>query len=609
MLTLDPEQVDLLRTLDVRRTATAVAQVLAQAFPTVVGRLADRWPAFVDAAVGRGGEIGLALPRDLAVYAGLCCVFGVGFEDRAGFEWAAAVVRDPRRSAALRLHQLVNQGRHALQPAPGVARAGGLAPADFDLAMAAIDAQMVRLSASSAVYIVDRPVARLAACDVAKVEFQSGHPSPPQEYQPAGGAWKRVPAPVLVPIALRLSEPLAQDEPFVVLSRAAGEAAPVTIAVRADMLAVCDARVHPELTHRHGSELRVWRGRDALRVVASLTLAGAPPVVAPAGLPPPPGSESRTVTSIGLVPDPGAPAGIAATAPPELHTIDVSTCGVRDTGAPNSSLGLSIAVVPAAQRWFEVRHPPWGQRAWPQAAGGPAPDVRPKTGCRLEIDGAPRLPVTWQREWHGLHDAIDEGLERLFNTFDRSTGGHGTRLEAQVSALAGQASMTWGYRQIDATHADMRCEGRIDMAGCTLDLRLSGEVEHGGARSRVRLAARGQGDFAQRLMQVGRVAAETEALDKAVRHLRLPIAIEVDAISTPALSTLVAAPSPPALWGAFVADYGLRPRADGAGLQWFFTLRVEVSTLMLAWRDPVLGHDLHQRVLLPTMTLVDWSAG
>ncbi|MDB5999816.1 MAG: hypothetical protein JWP52_1515 [Rhizobacter sp.] len=183
------------------------------------------------------------------------------------------------------------------------------------------------------------------------------------------------------------------------------------------------------------------------------------------------------------------------------------------------------------------------------------------------------------------------------------------RLEAEVSALAGQASITWGYRQLDASDAAMRTEGRIDMAGCVIDLKLSGEVVHEGARSRVRLSAKGRSDWAMRLAQIASIALPDESLNDAVRTLQLPFVLEVEPLANTELSTLFAADMAEPMFGALVADYGLRPRADGAGFQWFFTLRVDPVTALFEWREPLLGHDLHSRTLLPAMTLVDWSAG
>jgi hypothetical protein len=53
----------------------------------------------------------------------------------------------------------------------------------------------------------------------------------------------------------------------------------------------------------------------------------------------------------------------------------------------------------------------------------------------------------------------------------------------------------------------------------------------------------------------------------------------------------------------------LRARADGAGHQWFFALRVEPVAVVLGVADPLLGSARISKSIFPAMSLVDWSAG
>ena len=103
MLRLSPEQVDLVEQLLLRRHAAGVALVLREAWPAVSERLKERWGAFVEAALQQGHRHGLETPADLARYASLWCIWGAGFEDKPGFEWAREIVADTRRSPALKV--------------------------------------------------------------------------------------------------------------------------------------------------------------------------------------------------------------------------------------------------------------------------------------------------------------------------------------------------------------------------------------------------------------------------------------------------------------------------------------------------------------------------
>jgi hypothetical protein len=61
--------------------------------------------------------------------------------------------------------------------------------------------------------------------------------------------------------------------------------------------------------------------------------------------------------------------------------------------------------------------------------------------------------------------------------------------------------------------------------------------------------------------------------------------------------------------GAIVGSCGLRPRADGMGMQWFAKLGVEPVCVTLYWHEPLLSMQELQRPLLPALDLLDWSLG
>ena len=115
MLRLTWEQFDRLEQLTLKRHAASISQVLAETWPALTARLGDRWPAFVEAAMQQGRKHGLREARDLARYASLWCIWGPSFDGKPSFAWAAEILSDPRRGAALKLHQLAFRTRQELQ--------------------------------------------------------------------------------------------------------------------------------------------------------------------------------------------------------------------------------------------------------------------------------------------------------------------------------------------------------------------------------------------------------------------------------------------------------------------------------------------------------------
>src|SRR5947209_11615141 len=152
MLRLTIEQADVLERLVVRRHAAAIIGVLAQAWPAMTQRLGDRWPAFVEAALQQGRQHGVAHPQDLARYASLWCIWGPAFDAKPAFGWAAEVLADARRPAALKVHQLVHRTREELaRLRPAAAGAPPVVtPSQFDSALDRVDPQVGALAAAPA---------------------------------------------------------------------------------------------------------------------------------------------------------------------------------------------------------------------------------------------------------------------------------------------------------------------------------------------------------------------------------------------------------------------------------------------------------------------------
>jgi hypothetical protein len=581
MLRLTHDQSDLLEQLTVRRQSVAVSTMLAQAWPAVTERLKERWPAFVEAAMQQARKYGVSDLPSMAHFAGLWCLWGAGFEDKPGFEWAHEILADARRSPPLKVHQLMVHTRGELQrrqPA-SAASASGVTLAQFDATAAVVETQASLLAAARSVYISDEPPLRIKPCDLASVDLMVAEIDGLQEYRAQANGWQRNPAPRLALAPVHLTH--SPDEPITlaVLSNPLRAGPVARLNLRTDAHAICDPRVHPEVVHQNAQGRLAWKGRDAARLSLALYAA---------------------------TPEPGVLRGIAAATVPDLQTVSAATCGMRDTGAPFGDLAIALQVLPATQWWTEVRHAAWPAMQWPATGEIEAPSV---ATCRLEADGAPRDAQSWQKGWVGLRSALSQGMEKMFNTWSRAMSGGSPRLEVQAELLSGGATITWGYRRTGASVAELRVEGVIDMIAAALDVHLSGELDIGGARARIHLSTKGRSELRMAVQQMGAQGDEAKALAAAQRSWRFPFMLEVEPIATAELTTLSAAPAPAELLGALSGKCGLRPRPDGLGHQWFCSVQLEPVTAVLVGRDPIIGAATHTLALLPAQPLVDWSAG
>ena len=581
MLRLTHDQNDLLEQLTVRRQSHAVSAMLAQAWPAVTERLKDRWPAFVEAAMQRARKYGVSDLPSMAHFAGLWCLWGAGFEDKPGFEWAHEILADPRRSPPLKVHQLMFHTRGELQrrQPSSAASAVGVTLAQFDATAAVVETQAALLASARSVFLSDEPPVRIKPCDLATVDLMVAEVDGLQEYRLLAGSWQRQAVPKLAAPPVHLAHAPEVPLSLAVLSNALRSGPVARLNLRTEAHAVCDTRVHPEVVHLNAQGRLAWKGRDTTRLSLAL-YAGAT--------------------------EPGLLRGIGAVTAPDVQTVSAATCGLRDVGAPFGDLAIELQVYPATQWLTEVKH-----AAWPVLNLPAAGDVEPPTQamCRLEADGAARDVQAWQRSWTGLRAAFSQGMEKLFNAWARSMSGGSPRLEVQAELLAGQAALTWGYRRTDPANAKLRVEGVFDMVAAALDVHLSGEVNIGGARSRIHLSTKGRSELKMQVGEIGGQGKEDQLLAQAVRSWQFPFMLEVEPIASPELTTLSAAPAPRTLLGALNGKCGLRPRPDGAGSQWFCSILLDPVTVVLAGRDPILGTATHTLALLPAMPLVDWSAG
>lgn len=591
MLQLSAQQLEQIERLQTQRHVQGVAQVLAEAWPEVAERLQTRWPAFVAAALAQAHEMGLAAPADLARYASLCCLWGVGFEAKPGFEWAQQTVADLGRSPSLRLHQLLQGSsealaQHAPGPGPGAAP---LTPGFLAKTLAAIEVGMARQQGARAVFL-DLPEAPpLQACDLASLTLALVEPHPLQAYHLLDGAWRRVDLPRLVPEPQHWSQSPPERAPLPLVSRALGAGAAARLNLALQTLAVCNPLKHPEVMHRSAQGPLVWRGPDTARLSLALHAPAAAPVDPQRG-----------------------PTGIAHAAAPDVQSLHIDSCGVRDAGAPFGEVNLVLPVYAATQHLCEVRHGPMARVSLPAPAPAPAAaGVSPgPLLCTLQADGVPQAVAAWEQAWRGLQVQCRAGLEKLHNAWARAmTGSAAPQLEGELSPLVGQAGITWGWQRSAANAVALRVEGQLDWAAVVVDLQLSGELAWEGATARLQLQARGRTEWAATVRQSDSEAQDGEGLADAHTTWRHPWVLGLAAVASGEPAMLSALPLPEALQGALVGECGLRPRPDGQGWQWFYRLTVEAVHVALVCTDPLLGEQRCQRELLPAMTLVDWSAG
>jgi hypothetical protein len=350
-------------------------------------------------------------------------------------------------------------------------------------------------------------------------------------------------------------------------------------------LAVCSPAVHPQVTHDAAAGRLAWKGRDAARLSLALYAPAARPIDPKLG-----------------------PPGIASRSDRELQHVQVSSCGLRDAGTPFGETAIELQVYPATQWLCELRHAGFPAMAWPpQGALEPVPANA--VLCKLEADGRAVDAALWQRGWAGLHGQFRAGMEKLFNAWARAMDGTSARLQVEASPLVGQAGLTWGWRRTAADAVALRTEGQLDWIACALDLRLAGEIVSGGGRARIALACKGRSELRMVVEQIGDEGDDARTLAAAKCSWRFPFAVEIEPLANGALAMLNALPVPDAMLGAIAGECGLRPRPDGQGLQWYFTLRAEPVTVQLAASDPILGTSRQRVPLLPALPLVDWSAG
>lgn len=588
---MQPDDIATLEADAWRSFVTQLADHLAGRWPAMPERLAARYPDFVDLAVQQALDKGLVRAASVARYVNLCFVWGPAFHDKAGFEWAAAILARASRQEWLALHQLVQRSLQELQRLPGAR----IEPQALAAADAAVLQAFGPLGQQGRMCRVDPLPAPALACDLEAADIRLIDEGWHQLYSLSGDAdWQRATA--ALPAALRVDASHDLPKVLAALSHPVGLGPAARMQVRVRPLLVCDGDAHPGLSLCGPHGQWAWAGHAAK--AASWPLATREQAAATAG----PGTAIAEETS------------------PELHRLDIETCGLRDQGDPLGSQRCTVSVWPATQWWIELqRARPETQallpdaRAWPRAA----------TRCRVERDGQAQDASPLRQQFEGgLDGATAAGLQTLADHWQGLAGLTAARFDAQLGLLVGQASLSWGWHFGPgglAGPALMRVIGQLALDACLADLQLAGELGGNAApgdadppwladtRSRITLRFAGQSALKQSVRRETPEPALAAQLGGVVARWRFAAELSLAPLATDT-GRLLQQAGP--VSGALVGEAGLRPRTTGgSGWEWFASLRIEPVAVPLCVTDPLLGSLSRSLPLLPALSLLNWSLG
>ncbi len=577
-----------------RRFVGQLAEHLAGRWPAMPERLAERYPAFVDLAVQQALAQGFTRAPGVARLVNLWFVWGPSFHEQAGFEWAPPLLAGVAQSEWLAVHQLVQRSLAELQRLPGAR----ITPQALAAADAALIDQFGALGRQGSLHPAEPPPAPRAACDLEAADIRLVEEGWHQHYQLGGTApdgtapdWQRQPVAWPPPLRVDASHPM----PLVVaaLSHPTGQGAQARLQLKLRPLSVCGGDRHPLLGFGGPHGRWTWAGHAAK--AASWLLA-------PRDQP---------------LPRAGPGAIVAEETSPELHRLDIETCGLRDAGPAIGAQRATVAVWPATQWWLQWQRTPAPAQA---LLPGPRPWQRGSTLCRLERDGQALDAAALRQQFEaGLDGATASGLQALASAWAAAPGIASPQLEGQLALLSGQTSLSWGWALDPASGLDgpalMRLVGQLALDAALADLQLQGEwgadPDSGdalaGTRTRLSLQLAGQVRLQQRLAREAAKPALEAVLGGAVARWRWPVQLQVAALATPT-GRLAQALGPAS--GALVGEAGLRPCTSGSsGWEWFAGLRLEPVAVTLGSHDPLLGWQQQTLQLLPALTLVDWRLG
>lgn len=586
MLRLSPRQQEALVAHAHLRGRRSIAAALAEALPDLAARAGERLPELVHHACQVGLDHGLRDALCVARLVACWAVWGTGFENRPGFEWAREILGDPRRGQGVKIFQLCRRTAELLaspqQPTPPLDRAA------FETVLALLDRRLARWGELGA--LLPGPLVRLGEpCDLDAFDLRLGGHDWRRHYRLDGLEASRTAVPEVIDGLLLRQGPGGPDPAplpalFCILSRPPEQGTPATLRLRTLAQASCSGGMHPLLQINDTLGPREWRGLLAADVRVDL-LPGQAPAALAGQLDPP----------------------VAVAGSPLPVLLSLESCGLRAGGLPLGQVATQIDVYPAEQWllcWERGRAP---RRSWP--GDGSAPPPRPAIDCRLERDGE-----AWpDRDWRSALASLDERLERalaaLLLSWERTSGVVDGSVHAEPAVMHGRTALTWGWVEAEGRidrPPRMRVQAAAQLVACELQLVLQGTLRLAGSVSRLQLRCSGRSTLearAERGAADEDLAAALAPLKLAFRH---PLDLELEVVAGP--EAAVAALAGP-VQGALTGSCGLRQRNDGPGLAWFIEIALEALEVPLRIHDPLLGVQERLHPLLPATRLLDWSLG
>ena len=574
MLQLTPEQAEALERVEHGLLIERAQAHFAVQWPAMADRLGERLPAFVAFTMAAAERHGLSIALAALRYANLCFVWGSGFEDKPGFDWARALLANPRAHAWQKIHQLVHRSGERL--------AGGGAGLPAPALLAQADQRLTQVFAGLG--LLGRLLLRegvalpLQPCDLELAALRITGGGPDFFYQLSAAGADRVPV-TAPPPALRIdtAQPVWPERIQVLAPAPQDGRTTARLQLRTQVHAVCDAAWHPQAQFCGPHGAWEWRGGDSRAVSWPL-------------------ASDR------------AGSAIAEQSSPSITRLTLATCGLRETGLPLGTGALQIWTYPSAQWLLQLQRPAPAEQHWP-AQTGSGPGAAAVTRVQFERDGLPQDTALWQQGLQALDTQWQAALERLGDAWERSAGLDRARMTVRAGLLTGQAALAWGW-QAGAALTDpvqLQLQAQLDLQALSLDLQLRGELRLAGAHALLQLRVQGEAPLASRIAHKQPPPLAPQALAPAVCRWRLPYALTLDSRATPEAAVMnLRGPCS----GALVGEAGLRPRlSGGSGCEWYFLLRSEPVSVDLVLHDPWLGLTQRSLELLPALTLVDWSAG
>lgn len=609
MLRLTSEQLEWVLHQERQRLARAMGATVSQQWPALAQKLGERTEAFVEAALVQAHRHGLTQHRHAARLVNLWCLWGPAFEDKPGFEWAAAILADARRTPAVKAQQLVLQSRDLLAQQGAAVKPETLDQTDLAITVAAQQPQ-----ANSWIEQPQDTAEPRVACDLTALDLGLGDQSWRQEYRLS--LVNGMPVATRVPLVVdaqrfRVDKPVPPGTPVearqvavLALPQSAGPKA--TLLLRCSVDHVCHEHIHPRVEIKSPQGGRVLQGQLA-RLVKWPVYRPEDPPPASTLVPKPPGGVPAL--------KPGAPVstlvpggGLARQRVPGHVALSVSTCGLRRAGAPLGEQQAMVSVYPAEQWLLEIRALPQPQWQWPAQGDRPS-----GSGAQVQLscDGQPLPAAAWVDGWRLLGPALVAGVDGWWQAMQRAETLLKPRIDFTPGMMHGTTLWTWGAREAvtpEGSLAFWRAQAEGRLMACNADLSIAGDLAFEGALARLRLHAKGEAPLVTQLLHEVADPPMAGELGKLKATWRFAFEAEMDTLSQSSLQTLSLRPEASKL-GGLTGEAGLRPRPDGQGFQWYCILKLEPCVVAFQVWDPMLGLQQRTRELWPATPLLEWSVG